>query len=143
MSKDPKVELQTQYYSLLNGNVDVDGVIPVYDGVPGKDAEYPYIAIGEYTQVDDSDKSSFGEDLTVTLVIADRFINSSVSRRRLFSIVSKVKEIIRARPNPFDLASFNVITSVVDNQNTFKQLTDTYLYVYEQLRFRHLIEQVA
>lgn len=141
--KDVKKELQPEYYGLLDGNIQWNGnTVGVHYGVPD-DAEYPLIALGEYTQVDDSDKSSFGDELTFTLRVVDRFPNSSISRAALFSISNDIKEIIRTVPNPFDLASFNVITATVDNQTTFKELTDTYLYVHEQIRFRHEIEQVA
>lgn len=140
--KDPKVELQTAYFDLLDGNVDVGGVIPVHDGIPPKDeASYPLIAIGNYTQTPDLDKYSFGEELTVTLSVIGRFKNSDISRNRLFNISNEVKQIIAARPVAFTISSFYVHTATLDNQNTFKELTDTHLYVYETIRFRHIIEQ--
>lgn len=139
MSLDPKAQLQTEYYNLLNGNISA----PVYDFVP-EDAEYPHVVIGQYTIVDDSDKSSFGQDLTVELQTVDRFPNSGGSRvNGIFPLTEEVKEIIRVMDanSTFTLADFRVHTAVVDQQNTFEELTETYKYVREVIRFRHLIEQ--
>lgn len=142
MSKDPKTELQTAYYQLLNGNVNVGGVIGVYDGIPA-DAEYPLISIGEYTQTDSSDKSSFGEDTTVTIKIIDRFSSSVISRAKIFAITAAVKGIIRTRPQAITLPSYNVIRTIVDGQHTYRELSATHIYVHEVLRFRHELEQLT
>lgn len=150
--KDVKSELQPAYYTLLNGNItipketwpvsvrpDNDYDVPVYEYVPS-DATYPYIGFQEYTEVDDSDKSSFGADETFTLEVVDRYENAWTTVVRNY-VVNRVKEIIRARPVPFNLSSWNVITSTVDTENTDKQLTDTHTYLISIIRFRHLLEE--
>ena len=134
--KDPKRQLQTAYFGILSDALDVS----VYDFVPS-DPSYPYVKIGEYTEVDYSDKTRFGEDLTIIIQVVDRSGASGGSRLALYDIVAKVKSAIRARPVPFDLGDFNVITSTVDNETTFRELTDTHLYYNTNIRFRHLIEQ--
>ena len=137
--KDVKRDLQTDYFSLLTGIV-IDGYnVPVYDDVP-EDATYPYIKLGEWTEVDFSDKTSFGGDVTLTVQIVDRF-QGTVSRAKMYDVVNEVKQIIRSRPAPFNLVGWNILTSVVDNETTFRQLTDTFVYVYSNIRFRHLAEQ--
>ena len=133
--KDPKKQLQTEYFTLLSA-LDT----PVYDFVP-EDPDYPYIRLGEYTESDYSDKSSFGEDLTITVQVVDRVGGSGGSRAALFDVVDEVKQKIRSRPVPFTLTDFNVITSTVDNETTFRELSDTHLYFNTNIRFRHLIEQ--
>jgi len=138
--RDIKRKLQTDYFSLLTGIV-IDGyTVPVYDDVP-QDATYPYIKLGEWTEVDFSDKTSFGGDVTLTVQIVDRF-QGTVSRAKMYDVVDEVKKIIRARPVPFNVVGWNILTSVVDNETTFRQLTDTFVYVYSNIRFRHLAEQL-
>ena len=150
--KDVKTQLQTAYYTLLNGNVVIpketwpvpvrpvtDYTVPVYDSVPSS-ATYPYINFQEFTETDDSDKSSFGADQTFTIEVVDRYQNTWTSAVRNF-VCNRVKEIIRARPVPLNLSDWNVISSVVDTENTNKQMTDTHTYIISIIRFRHLIEQ--
>lgn len=141
MAKDSTTQLQTQYYTLLNNNVSVSGTtIPVYDDVPAN-ATYPLIHFNDTTLVDNSTKSTFMDDVTFSLSVVDRFSLDNGSRAKINSIVDQVKQIIRARPVPFNLADFNVITSVVDNDTSRKERTDTYTYFIRQLRFRHIIEE--
>lgn len=138
---DPKTLLQTAYFTLLNGNLTYNSVnVPVYDRVPDN-AVYPHVVLGHYTSTDDSDKSSFGENMTVTLHVVDRYINSSGSRKAINSVTGQIKQIIRVRPVPISIAGFNVGTSYIDNESSNEEITDTYLYIYNNIRFRHLIEQ--
>lgn len=141
MSADPKTKIQTQYFSLLNGNVTLSGQsVPVYDFLPASPS-FPYIRIGEYTETDDSDKTSFGEDLTVTVQVVDRVGGSGGSRANLFSVIDQVKGIICTRPVAVTVSGFNVLTATLESETTFRNLTDTHLYFYSSLRFRHKIEQ--
>ena len=151
--KDVKTELQTAYFTLLNGNIVIpketwpdpirpamDYTVPVYDSVPS-DATYPYIGFQEFTETDDSDKSSFGADETFTLEIVDRYENTWTKVPRNF-VCNRVKEIVRARPVPISMSGLNVINSVVDSENTNTQATDTHTYLISIIRFRHLIEEL-
>ncbi len=141
MAKDSTTQLQTAYYTLLNNNVTISGsAVPVYDDVPSS-ATYPLIHFNDTTLVDNSTKSTFMDDVTFSLSIVDRFGLDNGSRAKINSIVDQVKQIIRARPVPFSLNDFNVITSVVDNDVSRKQRTDTYTYFIRELRFRHIIEE--
>src|SRR5690554_3239429 len=109
--KDIKSELQPAYLALLSGNVvipatvfpfpfrpDNDYTVPVYEYVPSE-ATYPYIGFQEYTETDDSDKSSFGADETFALEIVDQYENewSTVARNYL---LNRFKEIIVTGPVP-------------------------------------------
>lgn len=139
--KDCKQELHEEYFRLLSGEITVGSeTIAVYDSVPSN-ATYPYVKIGEWTEIDWSTKSNFGAEVTITIQIVDRFQNS-ITRSRLYSVLNQMKQIIRARPVPFDADSFNIIQSVVDNETTFRQATDTYVYLYSNVRFRHQAEEL-
>lgn len=159
MSKDPKQALQTAYYKLLTATLDV----PVYDemGVPA-DPGYPYVIIGGYSQLDWSDKTAFGEQVTVALQVVDRGTQKA-SRAGLYAVCDSIRSVLRRRPLPFvndpsrddlelfeegglpfvHLDSFNVLSSIVDNETTLpKELDEVYTYFGSLIRFRHYIEQL-
>lgn len=141
MSKDSTTELQVAYYTLLNNNVTLSGTpVPVYDEVPAN-GTYPHIQFADTTLVDNSTKSTFMDNVTFSLSIVDRSSIDNGSRSKLNNVVNQVKQIIRARPVPFNLTNFNVLLSVVDNDIFRKERTNTYTYFIRELRFRHIIEE--
>lgn len=142
MAKDSTTQLQVAYYTLLNNNVSVSGsIVPVYDDIPAN-ATYPLITFEDTSLVDNSTKSTFMDDVTFSLSVVDRFDRDGGSRAKINSAVDQVKTIIRARPVPFDLNDFNVISSVVDSDISLKEKTETYTYFIRRLRFRHVIEEL-
>jgi hypothetical protein len=142
--KDVKTDLQGAYYSLLNGNITYSGAnVPVYDvmGVP-QDPDYPHILITDYTQIDDSDKTSFGEEITVDLEIIDR-ATQTASRAGLFSVINQVKQIIRVRPEAFNVSDWNIFNTILDTEITMpKEFDGSYVYFGSRLTFRHSIEEL-
>ena len=141
MAKDSTTQLQTAYYQLLNNNVTLSGnPVPVYDDVPAN-GTYPHIQFNITTLTDQSTKTSFMDDGTFSLSVVDRFSLDNGTRSRINSIVDQIKQIIRARPVPFNLTDFNVITSVVDNDIFIKEKSNTYTYFIREIRFRHIIEE--
>ena len=141
MSKDSTTQLQVGYYQLLNGNVTLSGTpVPVYDEVPAN-GTYPHIQFNDTTLTDNSTKSTFMDNVTFSMSVVDRFSLDNGSRSRLNNVVNQVKEIVRARPVPFNLNDFNVLVSVVDNDIFRKEKTDTFTYFIRELRFRHIIEE--
>lgn len=153
--RDVKATLHSEYFRLLSGNVVVDRMIypepvrpasdytvPVYDGVP-KNATFPYIKLGEFTETNLSDKDTFGVDETFMIQVVDRYEGTATPRAVLYSVINSVKEIIRARPVPFNLKDFNVYTSVIDSETTLREMDSTFTYIYDNIRFRHFVEQLA
>lgn len=139
---DPGLLLQTEYYRLLNGQITYAGnVVPVYDTVPAN-ATYPYIEIGDKTDIDFSNKSTQGNEVTQGISVVDRFQASTGGRNSTYFISNEIMQILTARPNPFVVEGLNVITSVLDNSLTRQELTATYHYRIIELRFRHMIEQI-
>lgn len=135
--KDTGIPLQTAYFDLLNGNITGD----VHDTVPASPS-YPYTQIDDRTITDYTDKTNLGQEVTQTLWVVDRFSESAGSRGPLYTITGEILLIIRARPNPFNLTGFNVITSTVDLANFSRKRTETHTYFRMEIRFRHLIEQL-
>ena len=141
MAKDSTTELQVAYYTLLNTNVTLSGTpVPVYDEVPAN-GTYPHIQFNDTTLTDNSTKTTFMDNVTFSLSVVDRFSLDNGSRANLNSVVNQVKQIIRARPVPFNLTNFNVINSVVETDLSRKEKTSTYTYFIRELRFRHIIEK--
>ena len=141
MAKDSTTQLQIGYYQLLNGNVTLSGTpVPVYDEIPAS-ATYPLIQFNDTTLTDNSTKSTFMDNVTFSLSVVDRVSLDNGSRSSLNNVVNQVKEIIRARPLPFNLTDFNVLISIVDNDVFRKEKTDTFTYFIREIRFRHRIEE--
>jgi hypothetical protein len=128
-------KLQVAYFDLLTGDY------PVYDEVPD-DAEYPLIQIGNNTFTDYTDNTSLGQEVTQTVWAVDRFEQAFGSRITLNEVTDFITESIRARPVSIDLEGFNVITSTLDIISFTKTRTDTHTYYRNEIRFRHLIEQL-
>lgn len=139
--KSTATGLQQSYYTLLNGNVNVGGVIPIYDTVP-KDPTFPYIHIGDRTATDFVTKSSFGEEVTFSLGIVDRFSGSFGSRIKINDALDQVTQIIRARPVSISIDGFHVITATLDNVIFLRERTETFTYLRYEVRFRHLIQHL-
>jgi hypothetical protein len=134
--------LQQAYYDLLDGNVTIDGsAVSIYDQVPQSET-YPYIQIDTQTAVDYSDKTAQGQEKTQTLWLVDRFSDSFGSRANINDMEDQVSQIICARPVPFDITGFNVITSLLDLSSFTRDRTETYTYLRIEMRFRHLIEEL-
>lgn len=152
--RDVKFDLHSEYFRLLNGNVVVDKevypapvrpsedvVVPIYDSVPVS-ATYPYVKLGEWTDNDWSDKTAFGSELTFQVQIVDRYEGAMAPRGVIYKVLNEVKQIIRARPVPFDIFGWNIISSVVDAESSLYESDETHTYVYFNLTFRHQSEQI-
>lgn len=144
--KDAKRAVQTSFYSLLDGNITLDGTpVPVGDKIDVPET-YPQIVLSDWTEVDDSDKSSFGTELTFTVHYYDRFGLNDRNRSRgdLYSMVGQSKQQVRTRPQSVDLSpDFNLVWLKIDQLLSLpKELTDTHETFGQQIRYRMAIEQL-
>ncbi len=136
MSKDSTTELQTAYYSVLTGALSVN----VYDEVPSN-ATYPHVQFNDTNLSDSSSKSDFIDDVTFSLSVVDRYSTDAGTRSQINSIVNTIKETIRTRADVFNMTSFDVVFTIVDNDQFRKEYTGTFTYWIRELRFRHKIEE--
>jgi len=136
MAKDSTTELQQAYYSLLDAALSV----PIYDQPP-ENATYPHVQFNDTTLTDASSKSDFIDDVTFSLSVVDRYALDSGTRTYINAIVNTIKETIRTRTDVFNLTSFDVISTVVDNDIFRQEFTQTYIYWIREIRFRHKIEE--
>jgi len=146
--KDARFAIHSAFYSMLSGNVSINGdAVPVIDEGGDDDAGYPQVMFGSWTEVDDSDKTSFGSEYTFVTKIWDQTDQPEYSRAGIYDIIGQIKGIIRVRPpnkaTPFNLQEFNVISCIVESTNTLpKSQTDTHLVWGEMIRWRLKVEEL-
>lgn len=143
--KDPRKALRTAYISALSSLTYGGSSVPVYDKVP-QSATYPYVAIAEQTAVNDSDKTSYGQDVTVLLDIVTGFTPGIGGKAPSDDIANAILQAIYIRgseSSTLDLSSdnFNVVTTMLDSDTSLEELDDNYHIYRRLLRFRHHIEQ--
>ncbi len=142
MAKDVGYDLQVKYFQLLNGNIThSSAVVAVYDEPPVSPV-YPFIQFGFRTAVDYVTKQDFGQEVTFTLWVVDRFSGNAGNRDKINAITTEITKIIRGRP-VFTMAGWNVVTSTLEIINFSKEPTDTYTYWRNEVRFRHKIQQTT
>lgn len=137
--------LITKYYTALNGNITYNSAsVPIYDRVPNN-ATFPYIRFSSYTGVDDSNKSNYLQEVTVTIQVVSAFDVDTGGKGQSDNIADQVIDIIRERPlQLLDLSpNFKLLSVSLDDTSTFDELTATHLIVYRNIRFRHKVEQLT
>ena len=100
--------------------------------------------MNNWTEIDDSDKSSFGSELTFTTHVYDRQEQDNGSRADLYDIVGQMKQLVRTRPQSVDLSpDFKLIWLIIDDELSLpKELTDTHITFGRQVRYRMAIEEL-
>lgn len=137
--------LITKYYTALSGNITYSSAsVPIYDRVPNN-ATFPYIRFSSYTGVDESNKSNYLQEVTVTIQVVSAFDVDTGGKAQSDNIADQIIDIIRERPlNLLNLApNFKLISVSLDDTSTFDELTATHLIVYRNIRFRHKVEQLS
>lgn len=125
---DIKTPLQTAVFTALSA-------IDLYDIAP-LNASYPYTEIGETIEIEDMDKDTFGQEVTMTFYIRDRFQGSTGSRLGVNTIKNTILTTLRKIPTDqnFTVPGFNVTAVRLDDSNSQKIASDTYVYFTEILR---------
>lgn len=137
--------LITKYYTALSGNITYSSAsVPIYDRVPNN-ATFPYICFSSYTGVDESNKSNYLQEVTVTIQVVSAFDVDTGGKAQSDNIADQIIDIIRERPlNLLNLSpNFKLISVSLDDTSTFDELTATHLIVYRNIRFRHKVEQLT
>lgn len=140
--KDPRKALRTAYRTALASLTYNSATVPVYDKVP-KSATYPYVAIAEQTSVDDSNKTNYGQEVTVLLDIVTGFTPGTGGAAPSDDIADAILQVVHIRGTNLDLSAdnFNVITTILDSDTSLRELNENYHIYRRLLRMRHHIEQ--
>jgi hypothetical protein len=145
--KDSSKIIRTAYYNALNNVVQFNSAgVPLYDSVPSN-AAYPYIYVSDYTAVEETTKDFFGQNVTITLVVAMKYPANYGGQNDIDGIVSQVTGIVRgtittSQPLSFTPDFQNIITQV-DQSNYFKQEVADGIVYYRTIKFRHRITQIT
>ena len=138
--------IRTAYYNALNNVVTFNSAgVAFYDAVPSN-AAYPYIYVSDYTAVEDTTKDYFGQNVTITLVVAMKYPANYGGQSDIDSIASQVSTIVRGTHTTDQPLSFlpnfqNVITQL-DQTNFFRQEVADGIVFYRTMKFRHRILQL-
>lgn len=143
--KDIGLSLRTAYYNRLQGAVTYGGeVVNVYDSssVPSV-ANKPYILLSTYisTELGEGSKQSYAQEVTLLIDVVTKFPNSMGGKKIADTISNSVIELIRTRQAGYiDLSpNFQIITTLLDSNNTLEELVSDGVVVRRLIRFRHKI----
>ena len=137
--------LKVKYYAALNGNVTINSAtVPIYDGMAPDDAATPYIVLGDTTDVDESDKTHDGHNVTILVDCVDSAQGKGIDTTDINSMADQVLQQVRTRSASYlDLSStFKMVTAnLVLNQSLIEQ-SESQKYIRRLIRIRHLIYEV-
>ena len=140
--KDLNYVLRKAYYDRLNNVVVDSSPIPFYDTVPTTASE-PYMYVSDFTSFDRGDKSTFGQEATITLVVVTKQGNTEGGRKSSDDIANKIIEEIRTRSaNYLTLGNDHyIITTTLDNTSSFIESVEGGKLVIRSIRFRHITSE--
>jgi len=139
--KDAGYELRKAYYDRLN-NITVNATtIPFYDIVPTTASE-PYMYVSDYTANDFGDKTTYGQEVTITLHVVTRQGNTEGGRKDNDDVANEIIEQIRTRSqNYLSLTNHYIITTTLDNTTSIVEGVEGGKIVRRLIRFRHIIAE--
>lgn len=128
--KSPAWPLQKAIYARLKSRLSV----PVYDHIPN-DAPFPFVALGDDTEVDWSAKSEPGEEVTHTIHVYSRWSGMKETKDIKDQVIRALTE-----ERELDLGDeFRIALRRPDSANSFREDEKTR---HSVLRMRYLIEEV-
>lgn len=139
--KDCFYELRKAYFDRLN-NIIVNGTkIPFYDIVPTT-ADEPYIYVLDCTTNEEGDKTDYGQEVTITINIVQKYDNSKGGHKEVDNIASEVIRLIRTRSSGYlTMTNHYIIVTTLDNSVSLTEQTEKGKLVTRSVRFRHTISE--
>jgi hypothetical protein len=136
--KDPTSELHEAYYTLLNGQVTINGTeIPVYKWErPGNETR---IEIATTTLSDESSKDSYILEVLQDVTIVSS-LRISDERQVADDISSEVCELV-VSDTLMTMTSFDMLTASLTASEVFEDESYDNTTYRKELTFRHLIVQ--
>lgn len=142
--KDIGLSLRTAYYNRLQGAITYGGeVVNVYDSsaVPNT-ANKPYILLSTYisTELGEGSKQSYAQEVTLLIDVVTKFPNSMGGKKQCDTISNSVIELVRTRQAGYlTMSGFQIITTLLDSNQTLEELVSDGVVVRRLIRFRHKI----
>lgn len=111
--KDVALPLRTGYVQALSGLTVAGRPVPVYDYMAPYPEAVPYIIISEILGVGDGTKSSFGQEVTIDLLVYTSYFGDFGGRKGAEQIIEQVLGRIMPAPGQCGVsaAGFNVVTA--------------------------------
>ena len=143
--KDPAYRILQSYFTALNSKVVVDEVtIPVYTTTP-KGTSGNRIEMSIITQVDESIKDAYMQDVIVSIDCITEFTTRG-SRKKSVDISNAVIQLIITTFGGSGLSisggGYKYIRTSLDNISALDEITDTKKIYRRILTFTNLIEQI-
>jgi hypothetical protein len=140
--KYPLKYLIPAYYTLLNGNVTVNGsVLPVYDGEVPPTVTGSYILLGDRTSVQMTGKGTYNNECTVLVDICIKGQSMGYSASQ--DAANQVTALINSAANPSIGPYYQCVTTSVQSTNTLGGINKTDNIFRTLIRFRHIIKQIS
>lgn len=103
--------------------------------------DYPYIVVGEQTEVQSGDQGSFGQIATINIEVYNGWNTDFGERSTSDTIVNAILENLLTKPYSLNILGFDMPMMVMDNILTSTEQTATHTIVTTVIRFRmHLFE---
>ena len=96
---------------------------------------YPYIVIGEQTEVQNGDQGEFGQEATINIEVYNGWASDYGERDTSDALVSGVTQLI-TKPKTLVFTGFNSPVVVVDNIMSATEQTPTHTIVTTVIRFK-------
>jgi len=120
--------------------------LSVYDTIAPDTVEPPYLIISSQTQVDNSNKQSFGFDVTIQFDIVYRtFKAGEVGQKTVDTYANELLEIVGVRPPsyPSTAPDFKIVTSKISsNIATFDYVDEAYVF-RRVITMDHFVNQLT
>lgn len=97
--------------------------------------DYPYIVVGEQSEVQQGDQGSFGQLSTINIEVYNGWKSDYGSRDTSDTIVNAITGLI-TKPYSLVISGFNSPVQVIDNIMTNTEQTPTHTIVTTVIRFK-------
>lgn len=98
--------------------------------------DYPYIVIGELTEVQQGDQGEFGQIVTINVEIYNGWSSDYGDRNLSDTIVNDIMNAIITKPHTLQILGFDMPVLTLDNSMTNTEQTQTNIIHTTVLRFK-------
>jgi hypothetical protein len=137
ISRSPIGPLQAAIYQRLSGDLTLSGLAAggVHDQVP-EGTPHPYVRIGDHLSIDDSDLTSYGREVTVTIHVWSKTRGNAEGQ----AIAARIGELLDEQERQLDVEGHRVVSC---RQEFDQALPDPDPEIrHHVLRFRIITTQV-
>ena len=137
--------LRKEIISALSGQITINGnSVDVYNRIPTS-ANYPLIRVYSVSSNEiDQNQSSFIMETITRIECISRFSSDDGGELQVNQMVNQILNIVRSRPQPFDLSSygFKVFTSVNDGVKYLNDDMKDHTYYRGIIELSNKVQQI-